>query len=93
LPEILRRFILKACAEKPEDRYQNVTVALKDLLVLAKSYKLESDIHPSERRKMMNLFLIYNEKQQLALKRLLEEFSVKTRKLGVDLKAADFKDI
>jgi hypothetical protein len=41
----------------------------------------------------MNLFLLYNEKQQLALKRLLEEFSTKTRKLGVDLKAADIKDI
>jgi serine/threonine protein kinase len=93
LPEMLRRFILKACAENPEDRYQNVTAALKDLLVLAKSYRLEADIHPPEKRKMMNLFLIYNEKQQLALKRLLEEFSVKTRKLGVDLKAADFKDV
>ncbi len=93
LPEILRRFILKACAENPEDRYQNATAALKDLLVLAKSYGLESEIQPSEKRKMMNLFLLYNEKQQLALKRLLEEFSTKTRKLGVDLKAADFKDI
>ena len=93
LPEILRRFIIKACAENPEDRYQNATAALKDLLVLAKSYGLESEIQPSEKRKMMNLFLLYNEKQQLALKRLLEEFSTKTRKLGVDLKVADFKDI
>jgi serine/threonine protein kinase len=93
LPEILRRFILKACAENPEDRYQNATTALKDLLLLAKSYGLKSEIQPSEKRKMMNLFLLYNENQQLALKRLLEEFSTKTRKLGVDLKAADFKDI
>ncbi len=93
LPEILRRFILKACADNPENRYQNATSALKDLLVLAKSYGLEFEIQTSEKRKMMNLFLLYNEKQQLALKRLLEEFSTKTRKLGVDLKAADFKDI
>ena len=93
LPDILRRFILKACAENPEKRYQSATAALKDLLVLAKSYKLESVLHPSENQKMMNLFLIYNEKQQLALKRLLEEFSLKARKLGVVLKAADFKDI
>ncbi len=93
LPEILRRFVLKACAENPDDRYQNATAALKDLLVLAKSYGLESEIQSSEKRKMMNLFLLYNEKQQLALKRLLEEFSTKTRKLGADLKATDFKDI
>jgi tRNA A-37 threonylcarbamoyl transferase component Bud32 len=93
LPEILRRFIIKACAENPDNRYQNATAALKDLLVLAKSYGLESEIQTSEKRKMMNLILLYNENQQLALKRLLEEFSTKTKKLGVDFKAADFKDI
>ena len=32
--------------EEPEDRYQHVTNALKDLLVLAKSYKMESEINP-----------------------------------------------
>jgi serine/threonine protein kinase len=93
LPEILRRFILKACAKNPDERYQSAASALNDLQVLAKSYGLESETQPSKKRKMITLFLLYNEEHQLELKQLLEEFTNKTRKLGVDLKASDFKDI
>ena len=42
---------------------------------------------------MMSLFLFYREEQRLGLNTLLEEFSRKLRETGVQLKAADFKDI
>ncbi|MEE9497485.1 MAG: hypothetical protein V3V39_13225 [Desulfobacterales bacterium] len=32
-------------------------------------------------------------KQQLALKQLMEEFSVKAQAIGVDLKAAEFREV
>ena len=43
--------------------------------------------------KMATLFMIYQEDQQLALKRLMDEFSGKVQELGVVLKAADFTDV
>ncbi len=52
-------------------------------------------VRPDERteRKMMSLFLFYREDQRLGLNTLLEEFSGKLRETGINLKAADFKDI
>ena len=32
-------------------------------------------------------------KQQLALKQIMEEFSVKAQAIGVDLKAAEFREV
>ncbi len=93
LPEILRRFILKACFKNRDERYQSAASALKDLRVLAKAYGLDRETKLSEKRKMATLVLLYPEEHKLALKRLLEEFSAKTQNLGIDLKAPDFKDI
>ncbi|MGD2270633.1 MAG: serine/threonine-protein kinase, partial [Desulfobacterales bacterium] len=93
LPEILRRFILKACAKEPEKRYQSATTAHNDLMVLAKALRLESEIHSIDSRKMTSLFLFYKEEHRLALKRLLEEFSSKTKELGINLKASDITDL
>jgi hypothetical protein len=42
---------------------------------------------------MTTLHLFYSEKQQLALKQLMEEFSVKAQEIGVDLKAAEFREV
>ena len=46
-----------------------------------------------EKRKMLSLFVFYQDEQQLVLKRLVEEFSNELKKMGVILRAADFKDV
>jgi hypothetical protein len=46
-----------------------------------------------EQRKMMSLFLFYQDEHQLTLKRLVEEFTNELKKIGADIRAADFKDI
>ena len=42
---------------------------------------------------MSTLFLIYSEHSQLELNQLMEDFSSKALKLGVDVKLADFRDL
>jgi hypothetical protein len=89
----LRTFILKACARDPEKRYRNIPEVIQDLRPLAEELALLDPQHPAERRKMATLVMIYNNEQQLMLKRLLEEFSDKAEKAGILLKAAEFGNI
>jgi hypothetical protein len=50
-------------------------------------------IFQAEKRKMATLFLFYKDEHQLTLNKLMDEFCTKVKKLGVDLKAGDFKDV
>ncbi|MCP4345693.1 MAG: protein kinase [Desulfobacterales bacterium] len=89
LPEELRRFIIKACCRNPEERYQNVSQVLEDIRPLIRKDK------PSfyEKRKITTLFLFHTDRHQQALNRLLEDFSANARKIGVELKITDLRDV
>jgi CRP-like cAMP-binding protein len=93
IPEGLRRFILKACARDPEARYRNIEAVEADLRPLAGQLGVAAPAPSADRRKMVNLIMLYNDEHQLALNRLLEEFSEKIRSLGIALKVADFTDV
>jgi eukaryotic-like serine/threonine-protein kinase len=93
LPEELQRFILKAAHLDPEQRYQNADEALEDLSPLLRDMKITSSNLSFQERKMSTFFLIYKDEHQLALNRLIDEFTNKVHRLGVELKVADFKDI
>jgi serine/threonine protein kinase len=93
IPKKLRQLVLKACALKPDQRYQNVQQVLGDLLPLAEELGLTPSSAAQEKRSMTTLHLIYADDQRLALKQLMEEFSTKARKIGVELKAAEFPEI
>ena len=92
LPAGLRQFIFKACARNPAHRYADIKQAMDDLKPLAAEFEPLYRPFPSEKRCMTTLHLFYSEEQQLALKQLMEEFSVKAREIGVDLKEADFRE-
>ncbi len=64
-----------------------------DLLPLAAELGLTPSSAAQEKRSMTTLHLIYEDDQRLALKQLMEEFSTKARKIGVELKAAEFPEI
>jgi serine/threonine protein kinase len=93
LPEGLRMFILKACQRDPNQRYQDIGEVLEALRRLASDLGQEDTKIDSKIRKMTSLHLIYSDERQIALNRLLEEFSTKAKNLGIDIKAAEFKDI
>ena len=93
LPEELCGFIRRATRRDPAERYANVSQILSDLKPLAQQLGLTRHLHLRGQRKMMSLFLFYQDAHQLTLKRLVEEFTTELKKIGADLRAADFKDI
>jgi hypothetical protein len=46
-----------------------------------------------QRRKMMSLFLFYQEDQQLFLNRLVENFNSEVNKMGVELKITNVDEV
>jgi eukaryotic-like serine/threonine-protein kinase len=93
LPECLCQFIWKATRKDPKDRFQTMDEVLSCLLKVSQDLGLAAPDGVRAERKMMSLFLFYQEDHRLALNTLLEEFSRKVKDIGIALKAMDFKDI
>jgi serine/threonine protein kinase len=93
LPEELSDFVLRATKKNPSERYENVPQILYELQPLAQKMGLTRHLQVKEQRKMMSLFLFYQDEHQLTLKRLVEDFTNELKKIGADIRAADFKDI
>jgi tRNA A-37 threonylcarbamoyl transferase component Bud32 len=90
LPTEICRFVKRAVERDASRRYPNVREILRDLRPLAERIGVRKQPEPSEQRKMMSLFLFYDEGKQLALNRVLEELVGRLREIGIVLKAADF---
>ena len=93
LPEVLRKFILKACARDMGQRYQAVGEIIEDLKPLADELGLKKQKISSPNRKMATMFLLYKDEHQPELNRMMNEFCEKVNKLGVSCRAADFKEV
>jgi len=93
LPNKLRVFIQKAGRRNPKKRFQDAGQAMVALEPLLNQTGLSHSQLEIEKRKMSTLFLIYNEQNQIELNQLIEDFSSKAQKLGVDVKLADFRDL
>lgn len=93
LPEELRRFITKSCARLPEDRYQDMNEAIAELTPYYNSVIGNMKPLRREKQRMTSLFFLYQDEQIGPVSRLIEEMQVKAEKLGVVLRAAEFKDI
>jgi serine/threonine protein kinase len=93
LPDVLHNFIKRATQRKPSARFKTVWEILRDLQPFADEIGVRGKPQLREKRKMMSLFLFYRDEHQLTLKDLVEEFSNDVRKIGAELRAADFKDI
>lgn len=93
LPDELATFILRATRIEPDERYGNITQILHDLEPLAQRMGLKGQADIREQRKMMSLFLFYQDEQQLMLNQLVEDFSNELKKMGAVLRVADFKDV
>jgi serine/threonine protein kinase len=93
LPDELSNFVIHATRRDPAARYESVSQILHDLKPLAEKMGLESQSHLREPGKMMSLFVFYHDHNQLALKRLVEDFNNELKQVGATLRAADFKDV
>ncbi len=93
LPDELRSFILKAGRCDASRRYPNAEQAGQALKPLIQRSGLTHHHLTIEKQKISTLFLVYDQQNQLALNRLVEEFSSKAQALDVKVKLADFKDL
>jgi predicted Ser/Thr protein kinase len=93
IPERLRQLVLKACARKPEQRYQTVDRVMEELLPLVEELRLTPNLPTVNKRGVTTLHLIYEEEQRPALRQLMEDFSARAQEIGVELRTADFPEI
>ncbi len=93
LPIELSYLIKRATQRDPAGRFRTVWEILRDLQPFADKLGLGRKTLGREPRKMMSLFLFYQDEHQLTLKRVVEEFSKEVKKVGAELRAADFKDV
>jgi CRP-like cAMP-binding protein len=93
IPGLLRRFIHKACQKDPDQRYQSATEALEALNHLADELGISSKRSVDEKKNMTSLFMVYREKQQPAVRQLMESLKTQAKELGIDLKSADLSDL
>jgi tRNA A-37 threonylcarbamoyl transferase component Bud32 len=89
LPEALRNFILKACARDINQRYPNMDQAIGVLRPLVQDSRLPKNDLTIEKKKNFSLLLTYSDKNQSALKRLVEVFKANAQALGADVKITD----
>jgi len=92
IPEKLRKFVLKACARKPDQRYQTIDRVSEDLLPLHEELRLAPNLPAVNNRGMTTLHLIYEDEQRSALRQLIKDFSAKAQKIGVELRTAEFPE-
>jgi eukaryotic-like serine/threonine-protein kinase len=93
LPDELRSFIINAGRSDSRRRFADAGQALQALAPLIQRSGLPPPHLTIEKQKMSTLLLVYNQKNQFELNRLVEAFSSKAQKLNVRVKLADFKDL
>lgn len=92
LPDELHNFLMRTIRKEPSARYQDVSEILDELLPLAKNSGLQAEPRYCRQSRMMGMFLVYQDEQQLALKRFIEEFSKNVNETGVVLRITHFND-
>ena len=86
LPEKLRTFIMTAGRRDPQQRYQDMDQAFEIIKPLASVLVREPKGKNFEKRRNTSILMSYEEDQKLEIKRFIEEFDDKARKLGIKLK-------
>jgi hypothetical protein len=66
---------------------------IRDLQPFADKIGVERRPQLGQRRKMMSLFLFYQEEQQLILNRLVESFNRDVNSMGIELKVTNVDEV
>lgn len=92
LPDELHNFLMRTIRKDPAARYHDVSEILDELLPLAENSGLQAEPRYCRQSRMMGMFLVYQDEQQLALKRFIEEFSRNVNETGAVLRITHFND-
>ena len=92
LPEELHTFLKRTIRKDPSERYGNIAEALRDLNPLAERLGVKPQSCFCRENKIIGMFVMYQEEEQLALKRLIEEFNRNVSGTGAVLRITPFDD-
>lgn len=92
IPEELHTLVRKATQKEPSARYQNVSEILGEIQPLSEKLRVRTQPGFGRQDKMIGMFLVYQEEQELALKRFIEEFSKHVKETGAVLRITKFED-
>lgn len=92
LPDEMHTFFMKSIRRDPVERFNSVSEVIGLLKPL--SEKLGVKVEPAFcfQQRMIGMFLLYQEQQQLPLKRMIEEFNKNVSEVGAVLKITQFED-
>ncbi len=93
LPTELHYLIKRATQRDPSARFKSVWEIIRDLQPFADKLGVERRPQMEPRRKMMSLFLFYQEEQQMVLNRLVEEFNREVNNVGAQLKVTNVDQV
>ena len=91
-PEALHAFFMKSIRKDPAARFSTISEVIELLRPVSETFgvRVASDVFMQQ--KTIGMFLLYQEQQRLALKRLIEEFSRDVGETGAVLKITPFED-
>ncbi len=92
-PEILKRFVAKACAADPVERFDSAQQALRHLQALADHYGIAQEQAEGVQRKIATISLVFRERDQKALNQTLEAFSSRINELDAEITGMDIDDL
>jgi serine/threonine protein kinase len=92
LPEEMHTFFMRSIRKDPSVRFRNVSEIIGLLKPLSEKSGVQVEPDFWGRQNVIGMFLMYQERQHLALKRLIEEFSKNVSEAGAILKITQFED-
>jgi serine/threonine protein kinase len=93
LPDELHNFLMRTVRKDPSERYRNIAEALKELNPLAERLGVKAQPCFCKRNKMIGMFVVYQEEQQMVLKRLIEDFNKNVSGTGAALRITQFDEV
>jgi len=93
LPEEFSRFIARATQKDPEARYQDIGEVIEALSSMAAKIGAEPRARSDGKRRMLTLFMFYEDERHLELNQLLDGFSEQLQDVGAELRVVDFENL
>ena len=90
LPDEFRTFLMRTVKKDPASRYRDISEAIDGLLPLTEKLGVNSQPRYCTQNKMIGMFLMYQDEQQMELKRHIEEFNRKVSETGSVLRITPF---
>lgn len=93
LPDVIVRFLMKSVRRDPGARYGTVSELIDDLTPLSDELGLTCGLPTHAKKKMMSVFVFYEDEHQLMLNQLIDDLNRKVTEAGASVRVARVEDV